>query len=58
MVRNEKYDRPSGLKQRGNVLGKLDVKQIPDASQQLTQKSHENIKKYVMFGIVIYFLCC
>ena len=48
------YDRPMGLK----TLGKKVKKQIPDASVQLTQKSHENLKKYAMFGIVIYFLCC
>ena len=58
MSREHVYDRPSGLNPKGKELGKFNVKQIPDASQQLTQKSHENMKKYAMFGIILYFLCC
>ena len=57
MILGNVSDRPGGLKSN-KELGEQGFKQIPDASEQLTQKSHENLKKYAMFGIVIYLLCC
>ena len=33
-------------------------RQIPDASQDLTRKNLKEMNKYIIFGVVIYLLCC
>ena len=33
-------------------------RQIPDASQDLTSKNLKEMNKYIIFGVVIYLLCC
>lgn len=34
------------------------VRQIPDASVELTSKNVKEMNKYIIFGVVIYLLCC
>ena len=50
------YDRKSGLNPKQGVH--MEKKQIPDAEQQLTQKSNEKMKHYALYALAFYFLFC
>ena len=58
MAREHVYDRPSGLNPKGKELGKFNVKQIPDSVQELKTKDAKEVQKYLIFGIIVYMLCC
>ena len=55
MAKNVLYDRKSGLLPNKSILD--DKQQIPDATVELTNQKTDEIRKYVIFGIVLYFLC-
>lgn len=50
------YDRKSSLNPQASVHG--GQKQIPNAEQQLTQKSEKQIKHIALYALVAYFLFC